>query len=134
MWPVKYTNAHQLGVTSFSLTDEGKTFFGMASMRLYEFHQRKVNNLQPGFKSLAENNQILLSDSGYILTFQGHPEMTKQLMHDLLMSPRSCEAGYVRREMQQDNTIEARAQFLEKVDAEHDGLNIWKKILEWIVL
>lgn len=93
-----------------------------STQRIHQFHKRRVETPVPGFISLAENNQVLLSPSKNILTFQGHPEMNGDLAsmimdHAYTYTGSSDQRGLdtVKRSMQE----------------EHDGVKIFRKVLEW---
>lgn len=51
---------------------------------MHKFHKRIVRVPPSGFQSLAEDNEIFLSESNRILTFQGHPEMTADIARGIL--------------------------------------------------
>ncbi|KAI1264592.1 class I glutamine amidotransferase-like protein [Xylariaceae sp. FL1019] len=122
----------QLAVSTIKLTDTGKTFFGKSStLDIHKFHQRAVNAVQPGFKPLAESNEILMSDNGNVVTFQGHPEMTGEMMKYLLLDKTSVASGYVKREIQEDQDSAETKALLEKADLSHDGLDMWRSIIHW---
>ncbi|KAK9778905.1 putative Glutamine amidotransferase domain-containing protein [Seiridium cardinale] len=120
-----------LAVTNIKLTSSGKDFFqrsletGAFSLRLHEFHQRAVAAPPPGFCELAEGCQILLSENENILTFQGHPEMSRELMKLLLLSPKSRDSGYIGENTDMDETL------LRRAEAEHDGLRIFQAVVKW---
>lgn len=99
---------------------------------MHEYHRRAVDVLPPGFAPLAENNQILLSDNGNVVTFQGHPEMTSELMRALLMSPTSKASGYVNEEFHGSEDSEARRKLLDRAALDHDGMNIWDCLVNWV--
>ncbi|KAI0150546.1 class I glutamine amidotransferase-like protein [Xylariaceae sp. FL1272] len=123
----------QLAVKTVKLTDAGKAFFGKSStLDIHKFHQRAVNVIQPGFEPLAENNEILMSNNGNVVTFQGHPEMTGEMMKYLLLDKRSVASGYVNREIQENQDSAVTRALLEKADLSHDGLDMWRSIIGWV--
>jgi len=71
---------------------------------------------------LAEGNQIFLNETNTILTFQGHPELNKELAKAILgKAPSYMGVG--------DAEKEGLAQ---KKEENHDGVQIWARILEWV--
>ncbi|KAH8897536.1 class I glutamine amidotransferase-like protein [Thozetella sp. PMI_491] len=140
-----YLPAPELGVTEIQLTEGGREFFSRfleptsslaresSALHIHEFHQRKVTRIPTGFTVLAADNQILLSNSENVLTFQGHPEMTGTLMKLLLTSSSSQESGYItlpsgeREEASFDKVVSAATK-------EHDGQKIWEAIFNWVRL
>jgi GMP synthase-like glutamine amidotransferase len=52
--------------------------------RLHKFHKRIVSEAPPRFKALAENQEIFVSESNQIMSFQGHPEMTAKIAQNIL--------------------------------------------------
>jgi GMP synthase-like glutamine amidotransferase len=89
---------------------------------MHEFHKRVVEKPPLGFAPLAEACQVLLSDHKNFLTFQGHPEMTDELMELLLLSPMSREAGYIGEDI--------RKSLLDRATAQHDGLKIFRTVVK----
>ncbi|PCG90319.1 Glutamine amidotransferase type 1 [Penicillium occitanis (nom. inval.)] len=129
-----YSGEPELAVTDIPLTPAGQEFFsnltinGRSSLRIHEFHQRYITSPPSGFKELAENCQILLSDDDRIITFQGHPEMSAALMEELLLSPTSKESGYT----SAINSEEAKSALLKRANLDHDGIAIFKSIVDWV--
>jgi len=114
----------QLGVTNVSLTPEGREFFGdRESLRLHELHKKEVTIMAPGFLALAEDNQCCSNESNTILTFQGHPEMSEKMARLLAQGPSSYT------EELSEEEIEA---LVARAGEEHDGLVVWKRVLEWV--
>ncbi|OJJ50222.1 hypothetical protein ASPZODRAFT_90182 [Penicilliopsis zonata CBS 506.65] len=111
----------QLGVYEIELTEAGKSFFHRESINLHKFHRRRVLSTPPGFIALAER-ETFLSSTGRILTLQGHPEMDESVSKLLLTN----DAGFYTR----DN----KEQFVERIEREHDGLDVFKVIMEWAVV
>lgn len=126
----------QLAVMELPLTDRGAKFFNKtsqgasATLQMHEFHQRYISTIPSGFTELAKNCQILLSDDNRILTFQGHPEMTSEMMSLLLLSPTSKESGYVNFEQDSDGSL--RGKLMDRAAADHDGLDIMQSVVRWV--
>ena len=72
--------------------------------------------------TLAERNQILLSEGNMVLTFQGHPEMSGELAGALL----GAKSEYT-----QELGVEEREVLRCGVEG-HAGLRVWGRILEWV--
>ncbi|KAJ9257385.1 hypothetical protein DTO027B5_3900 [Paecilomyces variotii] len=116
----------ELGIRACQLTEEGKSFFPFAAekgtYRIHQFHKRQVDIPVPGFISLAENNQVFLSPSKNILTLQGHPEMNGDLASMIMDHAFTYIGSSDHRSL---NTVKRSMQ------EEHDGVKIFRKILEW---
>jgi GMP synthase-like glutamine amidotransferase len=114
-------------VTPLKLTSRGRKFFDFASsdatIKLHEFHRREVSTLAPGFLALAQDNQICLSEKNTILTFQGHPEMSTDLARALLSA--SSDYTNLMEEAQLDVAMKS-------IEEKQDGVEVWRKILEWV--
>lgn len=106
------------------LTEEGKRFFkGKERLRLHELHKKEVVMAPEGFVALAEGNQVLVSGSGRVLSFQGHPEMSGEIA-GLLVGEESCYTEGLGRE-----EVEG---LVSRAGEEHDGLEVWRRVLEWV--
>jgi glucosinolate gamma-glutamyl hydrolase len=77
-----------------------------------------------GFLSLAENDQICLSENNAILTFQGHPEMSPELAKLLMES----ESMYTK-----DLSKEEVRKLVQGAEGEHDGMKVWERVLKWVL-
>ena len=117
--------AAEIGVTKIPLTAEGKKMFPFASkgaIQLHEFHAREVKTPAKGFVALAEGNQSFLNEDNTILTFQGHPELNADLARILLAnSPAYMGIDGERKEA-----------LIEKAGVDHDGVEVWSRILRWV--
>ncbi|KAI1759324.1 class I glutamine amidotransferase-like protein [Hypoxylon sp. FL1150] len=119
----------EMGVATINLTEAGRQFFpsaaALGSLKLQQHHRREVAAAPPEFAHLAAGNQCLLSASNTVLTFQGHPEKDAETarlrMHDSMRW-----YGF-------DSLDEkAWARLEEMITAEHDGPDVWRRILEWV--
>jgi len=126
---MNYMETPELGITEIKMTSRGHEIFsglssrGRESFNIHEFHKREVTVPAPGFKLLAENGQVFVSEGNTILTFQGHPEMSESLAKALLMK----KSAYT------ENLDEGHMQaLLRKAEKEHHGLDIWKDIVRWV--
>ncbi|KAL5321969.1 hypothetical protein ACEPPN_009934 [Leptodophora sp. 'Broadleaf-Isolate-01'] len=118
-------SAAEIGVTRIALTDAGKKMFPFASdgfLQLHEFHAREIKMPAKGFVALADGNQSFLSEENTIMTFQGHPELNADLARTLL--------AHAPAYMGVDG--DKKEELAEKAEMDHDGVNIWARILEWI--
>ncbi|PMD41669.1 class I glutamine amidotransferase-like protein [Hyaloscypha variabilis F] len=116
----------ELGIITLPLTPAGTKFFpfaSTASLKLHELHRKEIATPAPGFMALAENNQVCLSEGGKILTFQGHPEMSVELAKKLMES----ESLYTKW-----LSGEELGALREGAGGVHDGLAIWRRVLEWV--
>ncbi|KAH8777070.1 class I glutamine amidotransferase-like protein [Hyaloscypha sp. PMI_1271] len=116
----------ELGITTLPLTPFGHKFFPSTSspfIKLHELHRKEIATPAPGFIELAENNQICLSESGRILTFQGHPEMSVELARALIESESVYTKGLSEME---------KRKLLDGAEGMHDGVAVWRRVLEWV--
>jgi len=116
----------QLGITNLPLTPAGTNFFpftSTSSLKLHELHRMEITTPAPGFVELAVNNQICLSENGSILTFQGHPEMSVELAKRLMESESLYTKGL---------SVEELKGLKEGASGLHDGMSVWRRILEWV--
>ena len=157
----------ELGVTETRLTELGRRFFfspegekkEVEVLRLQQHHRRAVAPDKPppkGFYELLEGNEALLSHSGTILTFQGHPEkdaetaklrirdaarwFNKQAASGRGVSDSSAGSstspGVGSSSEDSEKEEERRALnevILKKMEMEHDGQMIWERVLRWAV-
>ncbi|KAI0393909.1 class I glutamine amidotransferase-like protein [Xylariaceae sp. FL0594] len=120
----------EMGVTSINLTAHGRSFFheasALGSFKLQQHHRREVAVAPEDFSQLAHGNQCLLSESGTILTFQGHPEKDAETarlrLHDTVRW-----YGF---DALSDEKAWARLQML--IDTPHDGEMVWRRIFQWV--
>ncbi|ETN45929.1 uncharacterized protein HMPREF1541_00111 [Cyphellophora europaea CBS 101466] len=113
-----------IGVREIQLNHTGsKVFKGFNFLRLHKFHKRVVERAPPGFTDLANDHEIMRSDSDRILTFQGHPEMTAKIGRGIVghgdpsYLPDPSPAG-----------IEKLHRDLEKAE---DGKQVWPVVMSW---
>ena len=120
----------KLGVTEVPLTTHGQRFFrpeGVRSekaLRVQQHHRREVSVKPAGFVGLSEDNQCFINELGTILTFQGHSEKdaetAKLRIHDI--------ERWFRLNVRDQNVVN---EVLRRMELEHDGDVIWRRVLEW---
>ena len=109
-----------------TLTSAGSAFYSSylpsaEGYRIHEFHEREVKTPGKGFIALAEDNQCLVNAANTILTLQGHPEMSAELSRLLLRDvPKYAGVDAAEKEALQI-----------RIDSPHDGIAIWKRIVQW---
>lgn len=113
-------------MTPIALTSTGSSFFSSflpstEKYNIHEFHEREVKTPGKGFIALAEDNQSLVNAANTILTFQGHPEMYAELSKLLLQGM----PQYMGVDAGEKETLEV------KITNPHDGIAIWKRIVQW---
>ena len=112
----------EIGVTRLRLTGEGRKILGKENVNIHEYHRREIKTKAKGFVSLAEENQMFTNEAKTIWTFQGHPEMNGQLAKDMLAdTPAYMGVEQVERE-----------EIGKRMEREHDGVAIWRRILAWV--
>jgi len=117
--------ALEIGVSEVKLTAKGKEMFPFATegrLDMHEYHRREVKTPAKGFTALAAGNQSFLNDANTIMTFQGHPEMTENVGKTMLQDTPS----YMELPAMELYEIS------EKMELPHDGMKLWKRILEWV--
>lgn len=115
----------EIGVTDIALTAAGKTMFPFVTegkVRLHEYHRRQIVRPPEGFVPLMEGAQGFVSEDNMILTLQGHPEMTGAVAK-FMLDDTAPYMGFVEAE---------RAEVERRMELEHDGGSVWKRILEWV--
>lgn len=115
----------EIGVTDIELTNEGRKMFPFAedgTLRMHEYHRREIKTPAKGFVQLGKGNQSFVNERNTILTFQGHPEMTESVAKFML----DDTPGYMGLDGSEIGEIERR------MELQHDGGKIWKRILEWV--
>ncbi|KAK4225052.1 class I glutamine amidotransferase-like protein [Podospora fimiseda] len=119
----------ELGVTESKLTPSGTQFFSAIGqggiLRLQQHHRRAVGTPPRGFHELLAGNQSFLSHNNSILTFQGHPEKDARcakLRIGDAMRWFGVELG--------DHAAMGRIQ--RDMERQHDGHEVWGRVLEWV--
>ena len=114
----------EVGVTRVDLTNDGRKIFPFAKdghLNIHEFHRRDIKSPVKGFVSLAEANQSFVNEANTILTFQGHPELNTGLAKQLL----GDTPKYFALDKEQKENLAS------KMELQHDGVEIWRRILQW---
>lgn len=93
--------------------------------RIQKYHVRYVETMAPGTLPLAELNEISISSSGRILTFQGHPELTSEISY--ILSGRD-DGTYAPSKSVDKNRKDI---VIEEAGTPHDGQLIWRHIMKW---
>ncbi|KAK3368661.1 class I glutamine amidotransferase-like protein [Podospora didyma] len=130
----------ELGVTEAKLTQAGHHFFsGTASgkgttpnstsprngvVRLQQHHRRAVGVRPEGFNELLAGHQSFLSHNNAILTFQGHPEKDAR-------TAKLRIADAVRWFGIDMGDRRAVNELVSQMEMEHDGAEIWARVLQW---
>lgn len=115
----------EIGVTQVDLTVDGLKMFPFATdehLHIHEFHRRDIKTPANGFMPLAKENQSFLNEANSILTFQGHPELNEGLGKQMLAdTPKYMGVNGEQKEV-----------LASKMELQHDGVDIWRRILHWI--
>lgn len=93
---------------------------------MHKYHVRYVSKLADGFSLLAKDNEISISASDRILTFQGHPEMTYEISAAL-----SASDNGTYKPSDKTATAAQDSHLLHDISTPHDGGRIWKFIMNW---
>ncbi|KAF4431486.1 Glutamine amidotransferase type 1 [Fusarium acutatum] len=111
----------RIGVENVNLTPAGEDMFGLTTLNLMKFHKRYVKSTALGFTPLAASNEIFISDSNKVLSFQGHPEMTERIAQELIDAD---DGTYC---VDTHNVPGG----LKGIETAHDGDLVWEKIMKW---
>ena len=115
----------EIGVTEIELMDEGRKMLEIqdeGKLQMHEFHRREIKAPAKGFVELAEGRQMFMNERKTIWTFQGHPELNEGLAKCMLRES-SAYMGVDGKEMEK---------LSKRMERKHDGVRIWKRILEWV--
>lgn len=93
---------------------------------MHKYHVRYVSELAHDFTPLAAHNDISLSDSGRILTFQGHPELTYEISAAFSTGPDAYKPV-----LKAETTNGDAPPLLYDISTPHDGGRVWAFIMEW---
>ncbi|KAK2060490.1 class I glutamine amidotransferase-like protein [Colletotrichum caudatum] len=115
----------RVGVQHLPLNDDGKAMFGKGVLKLTKFHKRFVRQAPVGFRSLAPDNEILLSDSGLVLSLQDHPEIHGELSRQLF----ETNVSYYRATLPTEDDLQRY--YSEMSSSEEDAKLIFRKITDW---
>ncbi|KAK6207810.1 hypothetical protein QIS74_12891 [Colletotrichum tabaci] len=115
----------RVGVEQLTLNDDGKRVFGKDTLKITKFHKRFVQQVPDGFKPLASDNEILLSDSGLVLSLQGHPEIHGELSRQLF----EMDVPYYRATLPTEEDLQRY--YAEMSSSEEDSRLIFQKVAEW---
>ncbi|EFQ25234.1 hypothetical protein CGRA01v4_06420 [Colletotrichum graminicola] len=115
----------RVGVQHLTLNDNGKEMFGRDTLKLTKFHRRFVQQVPDGFKPMAPDNEILFSDSGLVLSLQGHPEIYGELSRQLF----ETNVPYYRATLPTEEDLQRY--YSEMSSSEEDAKLIFRKIADW---
>ncbi|KAI8244571.1 Glutamine amidotransferase-like protein chyE [Colletotrichum sp. SAR 10_96] len=74
----------RIAVEEMDLTPEGTKLFGKDVLLLQKYHKRYISRLAPNFTALAERCEISCSREKGIITFQGHPDLSREIVRTLI--------------------------------------------------
>ncbi|KAK2015526.1 class I glutamine amidotransferase-like protein [Colletotrichum eremochloae] len=135
----------RVGVQHLTLNDDGKEMFGKDTLvrqrqdigntmsgangppqkKITKFHRRFVQQAPDGFKPMAPDNEILFSDSGLVLSFQGHPEIYGELSRQLF----ETNVPYYRATLPTEDDLQRY--YSEMSSSEEDAKLIFRRITNW---
>ncbi|KDN61309.1 hypothetical protein CSUB01_04339 [Colletotrichum sublineola] len=115
----------RVGVHHLTLNDDGKEMFGKDTLKITKFHRRFVQQAPDGFKPMALDNEILFSDSGLVLSFQGHPEIYGELSRQLF----ETNVPYYRATLPTEDDLQRY--YSEMSSSEEDAKLIFRRITNW---
>ncbi|KAJ5114117.1 hypothetical protein N7456_002651 [Penicillium angulare] len=115
-----------IGVQNIKLNSSGQSFFNMSDKcAIHKFHKRRIAAPAPKFLPLAENNEILISESCKILSFQGHPELNDSIGKELLLRG---DRTYL-----QGKSPEEVKALVDSTQVPHDGQVMFANVMEWAI-
>ncbi|KAJ4007747.1 Glutamine amidotransferase-like protein chry6 [Fusarium irregulare] len=115
----KSPRGHCAGVEKITILPQGTALFKTKSLNIHKNHEIVVTGIGPHLSPLAPNHEILVSTSGQVLTFQGHPEMDFSLSKMFLALQSPARLG------------KELGHGLMPIDSPHDGEFIFEKVMQW---
>ncbi|KAJ4417871.1 hypothetical protein N0V82_005928 [Gnomoniopsis sp. IMI 355080] len=116
----------RIGVQDIRLTAKGQQIFSDNTLKMHKYHVRYISRLAPGFASLTESNEISISESDRIMTFQGHPEMTYEISKALSEGDNGTY-----KPSEKSEAASSRDELLHDISTPHDGGRVWEVIMDW---
>ncbi|KAL8807947.1 MAG: hypothetical protein Q9182_000413 [Xanthomendoza sp. 2 TL-2023] len=117
----------EVSVTDVDLTAEGKSFFeGRDKLSLYQMHKDIVFDYPAGVQPLGSTAQCLVQGMfvpGRVITVQGHPEFTEEILSEIL-------------EVRHEQGVfgdEIYREAMARVGRKHDGLMVGKRFIEFLL-
>ncbi|KAK3369756.1 class I glutamine amidotransferase-like protein [Lasiosphaeria ovina] len=120
----------ELGVTESKMTPAGRQFFvrggqgGDGVVRLQQHHRRAVGVRPEGFHELLAGHQAFLSYNNAILTFQGHPEKDAETAKLRVKDA----VRWFGTDLADKQAVE---DLVWRMELQHDGPEIWERVLQW---
>jgi hypothetical protein len=90
-----------------------------------QLHVREIVTPAPNFTALAEDNEVFVSNSNMILSFQSHPEIMSEFATFVMRNGNS----YVGKGMTESDVEEK----IKGLGGEQDGLVVLERVLEWVM-
>ncbi|KAF6785544.1 copper iron-regulated glutamine amidotransferase [Colletotrichum sojae] len=115
----------RVGVEQIKLNEDGKKIFGKDTIKITKFHKRFVKVVPAGFRPLAQDNEIIVADSGLILSMQGHPEIHGELARQFF----DHDVPYYRQTLKTEEDLERY--FAQMNDSKEDGEDILRRVTAW---
>ncbi|KAK2766583.1 glutamine amidotransferase class-i family protein [Colletotrichum kahawae] len=115
----------RIAVEEMNLTPEGKNLFQKEVLLLQKYHKRYITELAPDFTALAERCEISYSKEKGIITFQGHPDLSREIFQTLI----DTDDGLYK---PTDTTDHSPCGKLFSSDTADDGDEVWYKIMDFV--
>ncbi|KAI8157424.1 hypothetical protein K4K49_006754 [Colletotrichum sp. SAR 10_70] len=115
----------RIAVEEINLTPEGKKLFGKEVLLLQKYHKRYISRLAPDFTALAERCEISCSKEKGIITFQGHPDLSREIIRTLI----DTDDGLYKPSETLNRSPCGR---LFSSDTADDGDEVWYKIMDFV--
>ncbi|KAI0161834.1 class I glutamine amidotransferase-like protein [Hypoxylon sp. FL1284] len=115
----------EISVTQCDLSDEGKKLFGLEKLAIHQMHRDAVFSLPPGAVALARTDVCAIQSMyqpGRLLTVQGHPEFTADMVEEILELRRS--AGIIGQDLFEDG--------MRRVADQQDGVAVAQAFLRFL--
>jgi len=116
----------ETSVTAVDLTKRGQEIFGRSALALHQMHRDAVFSLPPEVESLAYTSSCAVQSMyipNHLLTVQGHPEFTEEIMRELLETRH--KSGIFDDEMFRDS--------MSRVDKYQDGVVVASTFLQFVL-
>lgn len=85
---------------------------------------REVAKPAPGFIHLATNHECFINEENTVLSFQAHPEMSNSLTKKMLLEEDKEYNG--------NSTAEQLEAEVQKLDRPTDGIELLKRVIQWL--
>ncbi|KAF1989198.1 class I glutamine amidotransferase-like protein [Aulographum hederae CBS 113979] len=116
----------EISVSNVQLSEKGKELFGKDELSIFQMHTDIVYDWPPGVEKLGSSDRCEVQgmyQKGSLITVQGHPEFTQQIVTELLES-RHASGVF-------DDALFKSG--MERVGNKHDGVAVGAAFLKFVL-